>query len=129
MKKMLCTFLLLTVALAAAAQKGHDITIKLTEKANKEPIMMATCQLNPLGAYAVTDIKGNAVLKNIPEGTYTLVVSYVGFETISHAASDGGDLPRPEGGDRRGQAERFGHVDECHHRPSGHRPPAGLVIG
>ena len=44
--------------------------------------MMATVQLNPLGAYAVTDIKGNAVLKNIPEGSYTLVVSYVGFEPI-----------------------------------------------
>ena len=64
------------------AQKGHDITIKLTEKASKEPIMMATVQLNPLGAYAVSDTKGNAVLKNIPEGSYTLVVSYVGFEPI-----------------------------------------------
>lgn len=75
-------FLLILSTLAGFAQKGYDITIKLTEKATKEPVMMATVQLNPLEAYAVTDIKGNAVLKNIPTGTYTLVVSYVGFETI-----------------------------------------------
>lgn len=82
MKKLLTLLILVGCALQVAAQKGHDITIKLTEKASKEPIMMATVQLNPLGAYAVTDIKGNAVLKNIPEGSYTLVVSYVGFEPI-----------------------------------------------
>ena len=42
---------------------------------------MATCVLNPLSSYAATDLDGNAVIKNIPKGKYTLEVSYVGYET------------------------------------------------
>lgn len=48
MKKLLTLLILMGCAVQILAQKGHDITIKLTEKASKEPIMMATVQLNPL---------------------------------------------------------------------------------
>lgn len=81
-RKLLLGLLWIVCAMQVFAQKTYDVSIKLTEKSSKEPIIMATCQLNPLGAYVVTDTKGHAVLKGIPEGTYTLVVSYVGFEPI-----------------------------------------------
>ncbi|MBR5350117.1 MAG: TonB-dependent receptor, partial [Prevotella sp.] len=68
--------------ITAQTKKGYDITISLKEKATKEPIIMATCVLNPLGAYAATDMDGKAVIKNIPEGNYQLEVTYVGFETL-----------------------------------------------
>ena len=64
------------------AQKGFDISVKLTEKGSKDPVMMATVVLDPSGAGTITDSQGNAVLKNIPEGQYTMVVSYVGFEAL-----------------------------------------------
>lgn len=60
----------------------HDIHILLLERGNKQPLPMATCVLNPLGAYAATDMEGKAVLKNIPTGKYILNISYVGFETV-----------------------------------------------
>lgn len=68
--------------ITAQTKKGYDITISLKEKATKEPIIMATCVLNPLGAYAATDMDGKAVIKNIPEGNYQIEVTYVGFETL-----------------------------------------------
>ena len=36
----------------------HDIHILLLERGNKQPLPMATCVLNPLGAYAATDMEG-----------------------------------------------------------------------
>ena len=59
-----------------------DIHILLLERGNKQPLPMATCILNPLGAYAATDMEGKAVLKNVPTGKYILNISYVGFETV-----------------------------------------------
>ena len=74
-----------SVILLYPAQKQtttHDIHILLLERGNKQPLPMATCILNPLGAYATTDMEGKAVLKNVPTGKYILNISYVGFETV-----------------------------------------------
>lgn len=60
----------------------HDIHILLLESGNRQPLSMATCLLNPLRIYAATDMDGNAVLKNVPDGKYVLNISYVGFETV-----------------------------------------------
>lgn len=49
-----------SVILLYPAQKQtttHDIHILLLERGNKQPLPMATCILNPLGAYAATDRK------------------------------------------------------------------------
>ena len=67
---------------AQPAKNGFHIRLKVSEKASKEPIVMATCQLEPIGIYAVTDLEGNATLSGIPVGNYTLIISYIGFETI-----------------------------------------------
>ncbi len=83
-KTLVILFLLSCCVSIVTAQtnKGYDISISLKEKATKEPIIMATCVLNPLGAYAATDMDGKAIIKNIPEGNYQLEISYVGFETL-----------------------------------------------
>ena len=78
--------MLTLVSTFAFAQKGvpaYDISVSVTDAQTKEPIIMGTVQLNPLGQYAVTDVKGKAVVKNIPQGTYTLSVTYVGYETYT----------------------------------------------
>ena len=80
--------LMLLLSLAAStlwaqnAGGGFAIRLKISEKSTKEPVVMATCQLEPVGIYAVTDVEGNATLSGVPAGNYTLTVSYVGFETI-----------------------------------------------
>ena len=80
--KTIFTLLLLTLCLTAAAQKTHTIELTVTEKATREPVIMATVQLQPIGVYAVTDLQGKAKLTGVPAGQYTMTVSYVGFETV-----------------------------------------------
>lgn len=84
-----CCILLFVLAFfcdSVMAQKSapvYDISVSVTDAQTKEPIIMSTMQLNPLGQYAVTDVKGRALIKNIPQGNYTLTVTYVGYETYT----------------------------------------------
>ena len=56
------------------------VNLKVAEKGNHEAIMMASCNLNPLSSFAITDVDGKTSFKNVPQGKYTLEVSYVGYE-------------------------------------------------
>ena len=79
--------LLLLIASPVRAQKTagpvYDITLDVSEKATGEPVVMGTCLLQPIGIYALTDAQGQARLSGVPEGDYTLQVTYVGFQTVN----------------------------------------------
>ena len=81
------TSLLLTLICYAcccvAQQKVFNLHISLTEKGTHDAIVMATLQLKPSGAMAVSDMNGRASIDNVPAGDYLLTVSYVGFESIA----------------------------------------------
>ncbi|MCR5395166.1 MAG: TonB-dependent receptor [Bacteroidales bacterium] len=64
-------------------QGGHAVSVLLLDEGDSQPLIMATCQLQPLGAYATTDVDGHATLANIPVGEWQLEVSYVGYEPLS----------------------------------------------
>ena len=85
--KMMLTLLLLTVTLGTTAQRSNKATysIELTvkDKQTKEAIIMATVQLQPLGAVTVTDADGKASIKNVEAGTYALNISYVGYQPVT----------------------------------------------
>ena len=69
---------------AAVAQKGgRKLDITVTERATGDPVVMATIQLQPAGAMTVTDMDGRASISNVPDGDYTLQISYVGYEPIT----------------------------------------------
>ncbi len=84
--RLLMLFLLL-VSVGMSAQekdrKAYDISLSVVDKDTKEPIIMATIQLQPTGIMAVTNVDGHATLRNIGAGTYTVNVSYVGYEPKS----------------------------------------------
>ena len=67
-------------SLAAAAQ-NYKVSVTVTEKATREPVVMGTVVLDPSGQAAVTDMKGQVTIGNVPRGRYTLIARYVGFET------------------------------------------------
>lgn len=78
--------------LFAAPGKTHRLKIAVTDKASREAIVMATCVLSPTGAAAVTDADGLATIANVPEGTYTLTIRYVGYQTIETRVGVKSDL-------------------------------------
>jgi len=86
-KHIILTFITLFLLLCptsshAQSAKGHTLNVQLTEKGTGEAIMMATLQLQPSGAMAVTDAEGRARIANVTSGDYVLRVSYVGFEPL-----------------------------------------------
>lgn len=59
----------------------HRLTLHI-EDDEKQPMIMARCELRPVGLYAATDLNGNAVIENVPEGEAQLSVTYVGYNTL-----------------------------------------------
>ena len=91
MEKTRSIFLLwlLATTLTMTAQRGdkgaHTLELTVADKDTKEPIIMATVQLQPTGILAVTDADGHATIKNVEAGTYTVNISYVGYQPVSTA--------------------------------------------
>lgn len=68
---LLLLFLLLPLSLwAQKAAKAFSIDLTVKDKETKEAIIMATVQLQPSGAVAVTNMDGEASIKNVEAGTY-----------------------------------------------------------
>ena len=90
--------LLLTITIGVMAQQtdsgraSHSIVLTVTDKDSKESIIMATVRLQPTGAMAVTDMDGRAVIHNVAPGSYTISVSYVGYEPLQTSVKVGSSL-------------------------------------
>ena len=67
------------VAVAQKTAGGFKVEIKVTDKAGREPIVMASCVMKPLGAFAGTDAGGVATFANVPKGQYVVNITYVGY--------------------------------------------------
>lgn len=96
--KLIALLLLLSIGQVLWAQgtskatENHIVNIVVTDKNMKESVIMANCSLDPLGSFNVTDVDGKAVFQKVPAGTFTLKVSYVGYETYTAALKIDKDL-------------------------------------
>ena len=72
-----CAFLL---SYLAWAQNTFKATV--TDHESDEPLAGVSVYIASLSLGGVTDVNGNITLENIPNGTYTLVFSYMGYETL-----------------------------------------------
>ncbi len=74
-------FLLLTELFAGTTGKiaGHVV-----DSRTNEPLVGANITIDGLQLGASTDADGDYYIINIPVGTYSLTVSYIGYETIKH---------------------------------------------
>lgn len=84
MKNLYCfvvAAVVMTIAHGALAQHTGQISGKVTDSATGETLVGANVLLidTPLGA--ASDIDGNYVVKNVPEGTYNLRFTYIGYTT------------------------------------------------
>ncbi|MFN2335911.1 MAG: carboxypeptidase-like regulatory domain-containing protein [Bacteroidales bacterium] len=79
MKKFLSILVLLFAGLALSGQTRPSMQGKVVCRTTGEPVMMATVVVKELNIWATTTDAGDFVLRNVPAGTYTLVVSCLGY--------------------------------------------------
>ena len=52
---------------ATKTGKAYRITLHVVDD-QKLPVVLARCELQPIGAFAATDMNGNAVFRDVPAG-------------------------------------------------------------
>src|SRR6202047_3061643 len=67
---------------ANAQERKATITGHATDT-NHDSLVGAKVELQPLGQTAVTDAQGAFKIADVPPGSYTLSISYVGFTAFS----------------------------------------------
>ncbi|MBO0934071.1 TonB-dependent receptor [Fibrella aquatilis] len=85
MKKYICCFFLnvscLLFSLVSQAQTPGIVKGQITDLLTKEALIGATVLMKGTTQGAATDIEGNFVINRVPAGTYTIVISAVGYKT------------------------------------------------
>lgn len=81
-KLLLVAFVVLLAPVAMSAQTA-SISGRVTDGANGEVITGANIYVVQLERGAVSDLDGNFTVANIPAGTYTVNITYVGYRPIS----------------------------------------------
>lgn len=74
-------FLCLVLLACANANAQHTIRLSIIHGEEKAPLAGATATLVPLNKTALAGSAGLVVFDNVPEGSHTVQVSYVGFTT------------------------------------------------
>ena len=78
------TFLLLLLTTSFLwAQNTAELSGKITDKATQKPLIGADIYLKELKKGTNADAQGNYYLKGVPEGNYTVIGSYLGYQTFS----------------------------------------------
>lgn len=81
MKQLLFTILFLVTATTFAQSNGVITGNLLDTESNNEPLMFANVTIKETGEKITTDETGAFKFENLKEGDYTLVCSFVGYET------------------------------------------------
>ena len=84
MKKF--AFLLFIIALnfnLSELYAQNSLSGTVTEAKTEEPLWSVSVYFPKLEKGAVTDDDGNFIIKNLPTGSYNLIVSYIGYQTYS----------------------------------------------
>ena len=82
----LLVFMMIT-SFSAFAQGDNSVKGFVYEKSNGEPVMFANVFLKGTTMGATTDINGYFSITRIPDGDYMIMVTSVGYDTISENLS------------------------------------------
>ncbi len=82
MKKIISMLSLILIAVAMNAQEQGSIIGKITDKElNNEALPFANVLIKGTAKGTTTDFDGNYSISNVAPGTYTVSVSFIGYET------------------------------------------------
>lgn len=84
MKHILSVLLLLAIPSIYAQNTLKGV---VTDTNTNDPLIFANIYLPQLEKGATTDDQGNYTLNNIPNGTYSIIISIIGYETLSQNIS------------------------------------------
>lgn len=86
--KLAFSVLFLAIGLFASAQVSEN-TVKgfVYDKATGEPVMFSNIYLKGTTYGASTDVNGYFSVTKIPDGEYTILVTFLGYDTISENIS------------------------------------------
>lgn len=82
-------FMLAVLCATVATSLAQQGKIKgfVYDKATGEPVLFTSVYLKGTSLGAATDVNGYYLISNIPPGEYTLMVTYLGFDTVKVAVS------------------------------------------
>ena len=78
----LILFILISLFSILNASSTGKIVGRVTDKSNGEPLITANVMIKDRQIGDATDFDGYFMLLNIPPGVYTLVVMYIGYQTV-----------------------------------------------
>jgi iron complex outermembrane recepter protein len=81
MKHVLAVFLCFLAVGLAKAQNG-SISGTLTDADSKEPIIGASVLVEKTNLGSITDLEGKFTIKNVPAGSQTVLIKYIGYEDL-----------------------------------------------
>ncbi|MCD4679470.1 MAG: TonB-dependent receptor [Bacteroidales bacterium] len=87
----LIIFLLIFLTSGDLFSQGGTIRGFIYEKESGEPVIFTNAYLLKTKYGSTTDVNGFFVISKIPEGSYTLMVTYLGYDTISMPVTIKGD--------------------------------------
>jgi len=82
MKKLFLICLLFAVTTMFSQNKGSVKGKVLDIEMNNEPLLFAHIHIKGSDINTETNFHGNFEINNIDNGDYTLVISYIGYETV-----------------------------------------------
>ena len=86
-RQILLLAVIMITSVLAYAQGDNSIKGFVYEKSNGEPVMFANVFLQGTTHGSTTDINGYFSITRIPDGTYTIMVTSIGYDTISERVS------------------------------------------
>jgi hypothetical protein len=86
MRRLITLLALLVISVLASAQTGTIRGFVYEEKTG-EPIIFTNVYLKNTNYGASTDVNGYFLISRIPPGQYTLIVTYLGYDTLQIALS------------------------------------------
>ena len=86
-KRILLLAFMMMAGLMVFAQDNNSVKGFVYEKSSGEPLMFANVFLKGTTHGSTTDINGYFSITRIPDGTYTIMVTSIGYDTISENIS------------------------------------------
>ena len=95
MKKRILLVLVSLFAAVALSAQNYNVTVKLEDASNGEPVGFATVSLNPEkgnAKYALTDHNGKGIVEKVKAGKYTFKAEIMGYKTYTQEVEVKGAL-------------------------------------